>query len=98
MDTKIKISDLPDFDPAEYLNDEKDIEIYLSLVIEENDPSELVHALDVVARARGMSEIAKQSGMTREALFESLRLNTPCVTTIKRVYQALGVKIPLEQL
>jgi probable addiction module antidote protein len=97
MDTKIKISELPDFDPAEYLKDEQDIQLYLSLVIEENDPSELGHALDVVARARGMSEIAKQSGMSREALFASLRLNTPpCIATIKQVYQALGAKMPLE--
>ncbi|MBK1695044.1 putative addiction module antidote protein [Chromatium weissei] len=96
MTHKIPLSAVPDFDPAEHLKDEEDIACYLTLVLEDGDPSELAHALGVVARARGMTELAKLSGITREALFESLHLDTPpCFEIINQVYQACGVKIPL---
>lgn len=94
MTKKIKISELPDFDPAEHLKDEEDIAAYLTLVIEEGDPSELAHALGIVARARGMSEIAKASGITREALYKALRPDAqPRFDTVNRVCAALGVKL-----
>ena len=94
MVKKIEISDLPDFDMAEELKSEEDVAIYLSLVLEENDPAELAHALGVVARARGMSQIAKDSGLTREALYKALRADaTPRFDTIARVCRALGVKL-----
>ncbi len=59
MNKSVSIRDFPEFDLAEQLNDEEDIAAYLTMVIEEGDTSELAHALDVVARARGMSDIAK---------------------------------------
>jgi probable addiction module antidote protein len=94
MTKKIRIADLPDFDPAEHLKDEEDIAAYLTLVIEEGDASELAHALGVVARARGMSEIAKASGITREALYKALRPNAqPRFDTVSRVCAALGVRL-----
>lgn len=94
MTKKIRIADLPDFDPAEHLKDEEDIAAYLTLVIEEGDPSELAHALGIIARARGMSEIAKASGITREALYKALRPNAqPRFDTVSRVCAALGVRL-----
>ncbi len=94
MSKKIRIADLPDFDPAEHLKDEKDIAGYLTLVIEEGDPSELAHALGIVVRSRGMSEIAKASGITREALYKALRPDAhPRFETVNRVCAALGVKL-----
>jgi probable addiction module antidote protein len=94
MTRKIKVSELPNFDPAEHLKDEEDIAAYLTLVIEEGDPSELAHALGIVARARGMSEIAKASGITREALYKALRPDAqPRFDTVNRVCAALGVKL-----
>ena len=59
MTKRIKISDLPEFDAAEYLNSEEDIAAYLTTVIEENDPALLAAALGDIARARGMSQVAK---------------------------------------
>ncbi len=50
MTKRIKISDLPDFDAAEYLNSEEDIAAYLTTVIEENDPALLAAALGDIAR------------------------------------------------
>jgi probable addiction module antidote protein len=91
---KINVADLPNFDMAEELRTDEDIAIYLSLVLEENDPAELNHALGVIARARGMTEVAKASGLTREALYKALRPNSqPRFDTIARVCTALGVKL-----
>lgn len=94
MPEKINVADLPNFDMAEELRTDEDIAIYLTLVLEENDPTELNHALGVIARARGMTEVAKASGLTREALYKALRPNAhPRFDTIARVCAALGVKL-----
>ena len=94
MTKKIKISDLPDFDMAEHLPDEQSVAEYLTLVLEEGDPSELPHALGVIARARGMTEIAKATGLTREALYRALRSDAqPRFDTVSRVCAALGIKL-----
>lgn len=60
-DQKIKVADLPDFDMAEHLDSDEAIAQYLSIVLEENDPAELAHALGTIARARGMTEVARAS-------------------------------------
>ena len=91
---KTKIADLPEFDLAEHLKTDEDVAAYLTLVMEENDPGELAHALGVIARARGMSEIAEAAGIGREALYKALRPNAqPRFDTIARVCTALGVKL-----
>ena len=97
MTRKIKVADLPDFDMAEHLDSEEDIAIYLTLALEENDPAELVHALKTVARARGMTEVARASGVTREALYKALRpTSQPRFDTIMKVIHSLGLKISVQ--
>lgn len=94
MSKKTKIADLPEFDITEHLKSDEDIAAYLTMVIEENNPSELAHALGIVARARGMTEIAKASGIGREALYKTLRPGSaPRFDTVSRVCMALGVKL-----
>ena len=94
MTKKIKVAELPEFDAAEFLKDNEDMAAYLSVVIEENDPALLVAALGDIARARGMSEIAKASGITREALYRALRpTSQPRFETISRVCAALGLRL-----
>jgi probable addiction module antidote protein len=94
MTKKIRIADLPDFDVTEYLEDEQAIAEYLTVVLEENDPSALAQALGTVARARGMTEMAKASGLAREALYKALRPGAqPRFETIAKVCAALGVKL-----
>jgi probable addiction module antidote protein len=94
MDKKIKISELPEFDATRYLEDEKDIAMYLTCVLEENDAALLAAALGDIAKARGMTEVAKKAGITREALYKALRPNaSPRFDTISRVCQALGVRL-----
>lgn len=94
MTKKIRIADLPDFDFSEHLDSEQAMAEYLTVILEENDPALLAAALGDIARARGMSEIAKASGITREALYKALRPNAqPRFDTINRVCAALGVKL-----
>ena len=96
---KIKVSDLPEFDPSEHLTDEEDIAAYLDAILEENDAALLAVALGDVARARGMTEIAKASGLTREALYKALRPGSqPRFETVSRVCAALGVKLVVQPL
>ncbi len=96
---KVKIADLPVFDMAEYLTDNAAIADYLSIVLEDNDHRLLAAALGDVARARGMTEIAKASGVTREALYRALRADAqPRFETIQRVMQALGLQLVAKPL
>ena len=87
MTRKIKVADLPDFDMADYLKTDEDVANYLTLVLADNDPAELRHAL-------GMSDVALASGLTREALYKALRRTSqPRFDTITKVCAALGVKL-----
>ena len=91
---RIKVAVLPEFDAARYLDSEAAIAAYLTDILEANDPALLASALGDIARARGMSEIAKASGLTREALYKALRPDAqPRFDTISRVCTALGVRV-----
>ncbi len=90
----IKVSELQDFDPSEYLESDEAMAEYLTAIIEENNPALLAAALGDIARARGMTEIARASGLTREALYTALKPDAqPRFDTIARVCTALGLKI-----
>jgi probable addiction module antidote protein len=94
MAKRIKVADLLDFDAAPYLDSEEAVAAYLTDILEANDPALLAAALGDIARARGMSEIAKASGLTREALYKALRAGAqPRFDTISRVCAALGVRL-----
>jgi probable addiction module antidote protein len=94
MTKRIKLAELADFDAAPYLDSEEAIAAYLTDILAANDPALLAAALGDIARARGMSEIAKASGITREALYKALRSDAqPRFDTVNRVCAALGVKL-----
>lgn len=91
---KIKIKDFPKFDVVDYLKTEKDIAGYLTAVLEDGDPALFVAAIGDIARAKGMTEIAKKSGVTRESLYRALKIEArPRFETVARVIQALGMKL-----
>ena len=94
MTKRIKVTDLPDFDAAPYLGNDQAVAAYLTDILDANDPALLAAALGDIGRARGMSEIAKASGITREALYKALRPDAqPRFDTVSRVCTALGVKL-----
>ena len=91
---KIKIKNLPKFDVVDYLKTEKDIAGYLSAVLEDGDPALFVAAIGDIARAKGMTEIAKKSGVTRESLYRALKIEArPRFETVAKVIHALGMKL-----
>ena len=97
MSKRIKVADLPGFDAAPYLDSEEAIAAYLTDVIEANDASLLAAALGDIARARGMTEIARSAGITREALYKALRPDAaPRFDTVRRVCAALGVRLVVQ--
>ena len=94
MTAKIRIDELPEFDMAQHLHSDDDIAEYLSQVLEEGEAGDLAAALGHIAKARGMTEIAKASGIKREALYRALRPEAhPRLDTIQRVCRALGVTL-----
>ena len=99
MNKKVRVEDLPEFDAAEYLDSERAVAEYLAFVMEDGDAGLLAAALGDVAKARGMTEIAQASGMTREALYKALRPGAqPRFETIARVCRALDLKLTLAPL
>jgi probable addiction module antidote protein len=82
------------FDPAEYLDDSESIAAYVSDALESGDPAFIADALGVVARARGMSEVAREAGVSRESLYRALSADgNPEFATVLRVMQALGLQL-----
>ena len=85
------------FDMANYLGDEADVAEYMRQVMEDGDPALLGAALGDMARARGMSKLAKDTGLSRESLYKSLSgERAPSTDTLFKVMKALGLKLTIE--
>ena len=88
---------LEDFDPAEYITSDEAAAAYLTQALAANDAAIFASAVGVVARARGMAEIARLSGLAREGLYKALRADSqPRMETLIRVLAALGVRLKAE--
>lgn len=82
------------FDAAEYLVDESAIAEYLTASLEMGDPDVLLNAIATAARARGMSQLARDSGLGRESLYKALAPGAkPRYDTLLKVIRALGVDV-----
>lgn len=84
------------WDSAAYLKTEKDIAGYLKAAMAEggDDPAFIAHALGVVARARNMSQLARDAGMTREGLYKALSgEGNPSFATVVKVARAMGLQL-----
>jgi probable addiction module antidote protein len=94
MTKTINADDLPEFDSARYLDNEESVAVYRTGILGANDAALLASALGDIARARGMTELAKAAGIAREALYRALRPDSaPRFDTISRVCTALGVRL-----
>jgi probable addiction module antidote protein len=84
------------FDMANYLGDEEDVTEYLRQVLEDGDPALLAAALGDIAKARGMSQLARDTGLSRESLYKSLSgERAPSCDTLFKVLHAMGFKLSL---
>jgi probable addiction module antidote protein len=85
------------WDITEHLNSDEAIAAYIDAVLEEGDPALITAALGDIARARGMTQIAREIGVSRESLYRSLSAGgNPEFSTVLRVLKALGVKLKAE--
>ncbi len=88
------------WDSAEHLKTDEDIQLYLDACLEEgnDDPFFIVHALGIIARAKNMSQLARDTGLTREGLYKALSSEgNPSFSTIAKVTKALGFRLTVEQ-
>jgi len=89
--TKVKL--MP-FDAARYLTDDAAIAEYMTAVLEADDPDLLLAALGDIARARGMAQVARDTGLGRESLYKALTPGAkPRFDTVLKVARALGVRL-----
>ncbi len=87
------------WDSAAQLKSEEDIQFYLEACLEEagDDTAYILHALGVVARARNMSQLARDTGLTREGLYKALSPEgNPSFATINKVAKSLGLKLTFQ--
>ena len=82
------------FDAANYLDDAEAIAIYLEDAFATEDSAYITHALGTIARAKGMTEVSRKSGLSRESLYKALSAEgNPEFATILKVMSALDLKI-----
>lgn len=82
------------WDASEYLESEADIAAYLNAALEDGDTSVIATALGNIARAKGMTQLAKETGITRDGLYKALSpTGNPSFDTVQKVVKAFGLKI-----
>jgi probable addiction module antidote protein len=84
------------WDSAEHLKTDEDMRLYLEACIEEagDDPAFIAKALGIIARARGMTQLARETGIARDTLYKSLSgESNPSLGTILKVVRALGLNL-----
>jgi probable addiction module antidote protein len=82
------------WDVAEHLQTEEDMAAYLEAVLEDGDPALVAAALGDIARAKGMTQIARETGLGRESLYKALSPEgNPEFATVLKVVRALGLRL-----
>lgn len=87
---------LTPYDSADYLETAEDVAAYIEACLEEadDDPAYLVRALGAVARSRGMTQLSRDTGLTREGLYKALAASgNPSLATVFKVIRALGLRV-----
>lgn len=85
------------YDVAEQLDSPEEIAAYIEAALEDGDSRVIAHALGTVARAQGMSDIARQTGLGRESLYKALSPDgNPTLATVLKVVRALGIRLNAE--
>ncbi|MGB3300142.1 MAG: addiction module antidote protein [Phormidesmis sp.] len=82
------------WDAAEYLENKEDIAAYLEAALEDGDPTLITAVLGDIARSRGMTQIAQETGLGRESLYKALSSEgNPEFVTVLKVVRALGLRL-----
>ena len=90
---KAKVKTMP-WDAVEHLKSNEDMAAYLEAALEDGDPALVAAALGDIARAKGMSEIARETGLGRESLYKALSPEgNPEFATVLKVVRALGLRL-----
>lgn len=86
------------FDSSEYLETEEGMEEFLKATCEDGTAAQIAYALGVIAKARNMTRLAEQTGLSRQALYKALSgQGNPEFATIQKVAEALGMRITFER-
>jgi probable addiction module antidote protein len=94
MTNKIAKTKTRPWDAAEHLRSENDMAAYLEAALEDGDPALIAAALGDIARAKGMSQIARETGLGRESLYKALSPDgNPEFSTVLKVVRALGLRL-----
>jgi probable addiction module antidote protein/putative addiction module killer protein len=92
-----KVIETRSWDATEHLETEEDMAAYLDAALEDGDPALVVAALGDIARAKGMSQIAREAGLGRESLYKALSASgNPEFATILKVVRALGLRLHVQ--
>jgi probable addiction module antidote protein len=87
------------FDAARYLKTPEDMASYLMVALEDGDPQVVAAALGDIARAKGISQLARETGLTRETLYSAFSPDgNPRLTTFLKVVHALGLRLDARAL
>jgi probable addiction module antidote protein len=84
------------WDASEYLATEDDMAAYLNAALEDGDTSVIAAALGDIARAKGMTQLSKETGITRDGLYKALSpTGNPSFDTVQKVVKAFGLKLDI---
>lgn len=82
------------YDAADYIENEEDAVAYINAALEDGDPALVAAAIGDVARAKGMTKLARETGITRDGLYKALSsTGNPTLGTVMKVMKALGYKL-----
>jgi probable addiction module antidote protein len=85
------------WDPVDHLETEEDMALYLQAALEEDDPNLVAAVLGDIARAKGMTKVARDAGLGRESLYKALApTGNPEFATVLRVIDALGFRLTVQ--
>lgn len=86
------------FDAADYLKNDADMQEYLEEVSSENDPQAFLQAINTIARAKGMAKLSRETGISRESLYQSFSAKgNPGFNTLWKVAEALGYALVMKK-
>ena len=90
-------TELLDYDSADHFGDERAQRALLEDAFNSNDPGIILHAIGIVARARGMTTLAHETGLKRQHLYHAFRSGgNPTIGTVYKVLQSLGLRLQVE--